>query len=43
MGADQYRSLKFDNVTDDNDIGAFGYSTGELTTLKAYLNDRSQR
>lgn len=39
MGADQYRSLKFDNVTDDNDIGAFDYGTGELTTLKAYLND----
>ncbi|MDS0299802.1 complex I NDUFA9 subunit family protein [Halogeometricum sp. S1BR25-6] len=43
MGADQYRSLKFDNVTDDNDIGAFDYSTGELTTLKAYLNDRRER
>ncbi|ELZ33291.1 nucleoside-diphosphate sugar epimerase [Halogeometricum pallidum JCM 14848] len=43
MGADQYRSLKFDNVTDDNDIGAFNYGTGELTTLKAYLNDRRGR
>ena len=43
MGADQYRSLKFDNVTDDNDIGAFDYGTGELTTLKAYLNDRRER
>ncbi|MUV56369.1 complex I NDUFA9 subunit family protein [Halogeometricum sp. CBA1124] len=39
MGSDQYRSLKFDNVTDDNDIGAFDYGTGELTTLRAYLND----
>jgi uncharacterized protein YbjT (DUF2867 family) len=37
MGKDQYRSLQFDNVTDDNDIGAFGVATGELTTLKAYL------
>ncbi|ADQ66243.1 nucleoside-diphosphate sugar epimerase [Halogeometricum borinquense DSM 11551] len=39
MGTDQYRSLKFDNVTDDNDIEAFGYGTGELTTLRAYLNN----
>jgi uncharacterized protein YbjT (DUF2867 family) len=37
MGKDQYRSLQFDNVTDDNDIGAFDVGVGELTTLKAYL------
>ena len=37
MGKDQYRSLQFDNVTDDNDVGAFGVGVGELTTLKAYL------
>ena len=41
MGKDQYRSLQFDNVTDDNDIDAFGVGTGELTTLKAYLNGRA--
>jgi NADH dehydrogenase len=38
MGKDQYRSLQFDNVTDDNDIGAFDVDVDELTTLKAYLS-----
>jgi NADH dehydrogenase len=37
MGADQYRSLKFDNTTADNDVGAFGTEESELTTLSAYL------
>jgi NADH dehydrogenase len=37
MGADQYRSLKFDNTTSDNDVGAFGVSEDDLTTLGAYL------
>ena len=37
MGADQYRSLKFDNTTADNDVDAFGRSTEELTTLSEYL------
>ena len=37
MGGDQFRSLKFDNTTDDNDIGAFGYEASDLTTLAAYL------
>jgi NADH dehydrogenase len=37
MGADQYRSLKFDNTTDDNDIGAFGIGESDLTTLGEYL------
>ncbi|MFW5974187.1 MAG: NAD(P)H-binding protein, partial [Natrialbaceae archaeon] len=41
MGKDQYRSLRFDNVTDDNDVGAFGVGIGELTTLKAYLRGRA--
>ncbi|WP_336024735.1 complex I NDUFA9 subunit family protein [Halobellus salinisoli] len=40
MGKDQYRSLKFDNVTEDNELDAFGVGVGELTTLKAYLNGR---
>ena len=40
MGKDQYRSLQFDNVTNDNDIDAFGVGVGELTTLKAYLRGR---
>ena len=37
MGPDQYRSLQFDNTTDDNDIGAFGVSNGDLTGLDTYL------
>ncbi|NHN46882.1 complex I NDUFA9 subunit family protein [Halostella sp. JP-L12] len=38
MGADQYRSLKFDNTTADNDIDAFGRSPDDLTTLSEYLD-----
>ena len=37
MGADQYRSLKFDNTTDDNDVSAFGVDESGLTSLAAYL------
>jgi NADH dehydrogenase len=37
MGGDQYRSLKFDNTTDANDVDAFGLSQAELTTLGSYL------
>ena len=37
MGADQYRSLQFDNTTADNDIGAFGVDEADLTTLADYL------
>jgi NADH dehydrogenase len=37
MGGDQYRSLQFDNTTDDNDVDAFGRSPAALTTLGAYL------
>ena len=37
MGPDQYRSLKFDNTTADNDVGAFGVEGSEMTTLAAYL------
>jgi len=39
MGADQYRSLQFDNTTADNDISAFGRKESELTTLASYLSD----
>jgi len=38
MGSDQYRSLQFDNTTDDSDIEAFGATEAELTTLAAYLD-----
>ena len=38
LGRDQYRSLKFDNTVEDNDVDAFGVSEGELTTLAAYLD-----
>lgn len=37
MGADQYRSLKFDNTTDDNDVAAFGAEEAALRTLADYL------
>jgi NADH dehydrogenase len=37
MGPDQYRSLKFDNTTSENDISAFGMDSSELTTLSSYL------
>ncbi|MFC6903755.1 complex I NDUFA9 subunit family protein [Halalkalicoccus tibetensis] len=38
FGADQARSLEFDNTTRDNDIGAFGASEDDLLTLREYLN-----
>ena len=37
MGSDQYRSLKFDNTTQDNDVDTFGWEASELTTLQSYL------
>ena len=37
MGADQYRSLQFDNTTDDNDLDAFDMDPGTLTTFAAFL------
>ena len=37
MGPDQYRSLKFDNTTDANDVGAFGVEESEMTTLAEHL------
>ena len=37
MGPDQYRSLKFDNTTNDNDVEAFGVDEGDLLTLREYL------
>ncbi|MFC6725561.1 NAD(P)H-binding protein, partial [Halobium palmae] len=39
MGSDQYRSLQFDNTTDDNDVGAFGRDPSTLKTLGEYLNE----
>jgi NADH dehydrogenase len=37
MGGDQYRSLKFDNTTDDNDVAAFDVETAALRTLSDYV------
>ena len=37
MGADQYRSLKFDNTTDDSAVEAFGCTEADLTSLGSYL------
>nr|WP_152420028.1 hypothetical protein [Haloferax prahovense] len=41
MGKDQYRSLQFDNTTDQNDVGVFGIDTSSMKTLGAYLADRN--
>ena len=40
MGADQYRSLKFDSVPAHNDVDAFGVSESVLKTLDDYLRER---
>ena len=37
MGRDQYRSLRVDNTTTDNDVGAFGVDLADLRTLASYL------
>lgn len=37
MGADQYRSLEFDNTVAQNDIQAFGRDPDDLRTLANYL------
>ena len=37
MGSDQYRSLRFDNTVDRNDIDAFGLEADDLLTVAAYL------
>jgi NADH dehydrogenase len=37
FGRDQARSLRLDNVTDENDVTAFGVDPAELRTLAAYL------
>lgn len=37
MGPDQYRSLQFDNTTEQNDVDTFGLSTSDLVTLGEYL------
>ncbi|WP_416840488.1 complex I NDUFA9 subunit family protein [Haloferax sp. DFSO52] len=41
MGKDQYRSLKFDNTTDDNDVDAFGVEIDSMKTLGTYLDERN--
>ncbi len=38
MGSDQYRSLRFDNTTETNDIGAFDRTEADLLTVSAYLD-----
>lgn len=38
MGGDQYRSLKLDNTTADNDVGAFGRSRTDLRRFREYLS-----
>ncbi len=41
MGADQFRSLQFDNTVSENDIEAFGQRPSNLRTLEGYLTERS--
>ncbi|MFC6615848.1 complex I NDUFA9 subunit family protein [Halopenitus salinus] len=38
MGPDQYRSLTFDNTTENNDVGVFGLTEDDLTTFGEYLS-----
>lgn len=38
MGLDQYRSLKFDNTTQQNAAEAFGFSESQLMAFPKYLN-----
>jgi NADH dehydrogenase len=40
MGADQYRSLQFDNTAAHNDVETFGVDETALTTLGDYLGER---
>ena len=37
VGWEQAKSLRYDNVTDDNDLAAFGVDPGDLTTYADYL------
>jgi NADH dehydrogenase len=37
FGADQYRSLRMDNVTDENDATAFGVDPSDMRTLADHL------
>jgi len=43
MGRDQYRSLRFDNTTEDNDIRVFGVEGDDLRALDAYLAGETGR
>ncbi|SEW02712.1 complex I NDUFA9 subunit family protein [Natrinema salifodinae] len=43
FGADQARSLEFDNTVADNDITAFGHEPAALTTLGEYLGFEGRR
>jgi len=38
LGIDQARALEMTNVTDGNDVGAFGFDKSKLTTLSMYLS-----
>ena len=42
FGRDQYRVLRHDNTTAENDIAAFGVDPDSLRTLSAYLADRDR-
>ncbi|MFB6353412.1 MAG: complex I NDUFA9 subunit family protein [Halobacteriales archaeon] len=40
FGRGQARALRYENVTDENDLDAFGVDPADLTTLGAYLRRR---
>lgn len=42
LGLDQARALQTDNITDQNDIHAFGVNQTDLTALSTYLKRESQ-
>jgi len=39
FGEEQYRSLKLDSTTPDNDVSAFGVEESDLRSLSAYLSE----
>jgi len=42
LGRDQARAFRYENVTDENDLDAFGLDPADLTTLDDYLRRRRQ-
>lgn len=43
LGIDQARALSMTNVTDHNNIDAFGMDKSDLTSLSIYLQEKSEQ